>query len=184
MIATILPMLLAGAAPPPAETAALEAQIAEVFRPYRDGADSRAAWDYPIWSAEVAALIAHWQRVLPEDEPDALNDGDWLCQCQDWDEKGFKTVVAARRLIGPDRAEADVKIDLGFAEVSDLREARLVFKREGGAWRLDDIFAEEAFPRGLKQALRETIREDEALRAKGANEKVRRGPPSNDPNRA
>lgn len=166
MIATILPMLLAGASPSPADTAALDAQVAEVFRPYREGADSKAAWDYPIWSAEVTALIAHWQRVLPEGEVDALNDGDWLCQCQDWDEKRFRTVLGAHRALAADVAEVDVKIDLGFTEVRDLRDTRLVFKREGGAWKLDDIFASEAFPSGLKQALGDTIREDEALRAK------------------
>lgn len=168
MIATILPMLLAGASPSPADTAALDAQVAEVFRPYRQGADGKAAWDYPVWSAEVTALIAHWQRVIPEDEPDALNDGDWLCQCQDLDETRFRAVPGARRMVAADTAEIDVKIDLGFTGVADPREARLIFKREGGGWKLDDIFAKESFPRGLKQALRETIAEDEALRARAA----------------
>lgn len=166
MFATILPLLFASASLSAADTTALDAQVAEVFRPYRQGMDSKAAWDYPIWSAEVTALIAHWQRVLPEDEPDRLNDGDWLCQCQDWDEKRFKTVLGTHQALAPDRAQVEVKIDLGFAEVRDLRDARLIFKREDGVWKLDDIFAKDSFPKGLKQTLRETIREDEALKAK------------------
>lgn len=167
MIATILVSALLAAAPPAGtDAAALDAAVADVFHPYTRDSDGKAAWDYPIWSREVTALIDHWQRVVPPDEPDALNDGDWLCQCQDWDEKGFKTIIGAPRMTGADAAEVDVKIDLGFSEARDLREARLLFRREAAAWKLDDIFAREAFPQGLKQALRETIAEDEALMAK------------------
>jgi hypothetical protein len=164
MIATLLPALLVAAGPSAADTAALDAKVAEIFRPYQQDLDDQASWDYPIWSAEVKALIDHWQRVLPENEPDRLNDGDWLCQCQDWDARGFKTVLGPRKALSPDVAQIEVKIDLGFDEVSDLRDARMIFKREGGDWRLDDIFAEQSFPHGLKQALRGTIAEDEALR--------------------
>ena len=165
MIATILPLLLAGAALPAADDAALQAKVAEIFRPYQQDMDDKAAWDYPIYSDEVRSLIDHWQHVVPDDEPDALNDGDWLCQCQDWNAQAFKVSVASSRMLAPDRAEVDVRIDLGFSEVRDLREARLIFRREGEGWQLDDIFARDAFPDGLTRALRDTIREDEALRA-------------------
>lgn len=165
MIATILPALLAGATLSAADRAALDAQVGEVFRPYRGDVDDKAAWDYPIWSQEVTALIAHWQRILPHDEPDALNDGDWLCQCQDWDARRFKVAIGAREALSPGVAQVAVEIDLGFGEVRDLRGARLLFRKEGAAWKLDDIFAKDSFPKGLKQALRETIREDETLAA-------------------
>ena len=165
MIATILPLLLANAAVPAGDDAALAARVAEIFRPYQQDLDDKAAWDYPVYSGEVRALIGHWQRVVPDDEPDALNDGDWLCQCQDWNAQGFKVTVGERRAPAADLAEVDVKIDLGFSELRDLREARLIFRKEGGQWQLDDIFAKDAFPEGLKQALRDTIREDEALQA-------------------
>lgn len=165
MIASVLPLLLAQAALPAADEAALRNRVAEIFRPYQSDLDDRASWDYPIYSGEVAALIAQWQRVLPDDEPDALNDGDWLCQCQDWNSEGFRVEPVASRQIAPDLAEVDVRLDLGFAELRDRREARLVFRKEPAGWLLDDIFAEQSFPQGLKQALRDTIREDEALRA-------------------
>jgi hypothetical protein len=166
MIAIILPALLAGASVSAADKAALDAQVTEVFRPYTQEADGKASWDYPIWSAEVTAMIAHWQKVLPEDEPDAMNDGDWLCQCQDWNAKGFKTTVLSRKPLSGGRMQVQVKIDLGFSEVSDIRGAQMIFRREGTGWKLDDIFAKDSYPKGLKQALRQTIKEDEALRAK------------------
>lgn len=167
MFAMILPALLAAATPAASDTTALDAQVAEVFRPYGEGMDSTAPWDRPIFSADVTALIAHWQRVLPDDEPDRLNDGDWLCQCQDWDAKGFKLLLGSHQTLAKGTVQVKVKIDLGFAEASDLRDARIIFKREGESWRIDEIFA-EPFPHGLKHALRQTIAEDEALRASKA----------------
>lgn len=165
-IATILPLLMSVTLPlPAADAAALDTAVTELFRPYGQGLDTQAVWERPIFSAEVNALIAHWQRVLPPDEPDRLNDGDWLCQCQDWDERAFRTSAGAPRKLADDMAELDVKIDLGFPEAAGLRDARLIFRREDGAWKLDDIFAPEAFPQGLKQTLRETIAEDEAMAA-------------------
>ncbi len=161
----MLPALLASATLTTADAAALDAQVAEVFRPYRDDRDDDAPWNRPIFSQEVTALIAHWQRVLPPDEPDRLNDGDWLCQCQDWDAEGFRASAGPAAALSPDSAEVPVKVDLGFDDVSDLRTARLVFKREADGWKLDDLYADESFPQGLKQALRETIAEDEALAA-------------------
>ncbi|HKX77061.1 MAG TPA: DUF3828 domain-containing protein [Novosphingobium sp.] len=169
MFSTILPLLLATAPPsaaPSADTTALDAAIAEIFRPYSSGYDNTPPWERPIFSAEATALIAHWRHVLPEDEPDRLNDGDWLCQCQDYDAKGFKTTPRIIEISSDGLASAEIGIDLGFSEVRDLRKATLILRREGGAWKLDEIVSADAFPRGLKQALRETIAEDEALRAK------------------
>jgi len=165
MLATILPLILATASPSTADSAALDAQVAEIFRPYTQDMDDTAAWDRPLFSAEVTALIAHWEKVQPDDEPDALNDGDWFCQCQDWDEKKFKVTPRGRAVLPGGTAEVSVKIDLGFDDIHDVRDARLIFRKEGAAWKLDDLFAPQAFPKGLKQALRDTIVEDEKLAA-------------------
>ncbi len=159
-LAMLSSLLLAGAALPAADRAAIDAQVQAIFAPYSKLPRTRAAWEYPQFSAEVAALIAHWQRVLPKDEPDALNDGDWVCLCQDFDEKAFRAVPGQVRLIGPDVAEVAVRVELGSGET---RRERIQFKREGGQWRLDDVFAAADFPRGLKRKLRETIAQDEAL---------------------
>ena len=59
-------------------------------------------------------------------------------------------------------AVTKTRIDLGFAGAENLRPATLTLKHEDGVWQIDEIAA-EGFPHGLRQALRETIAEDEAL---------------------
>jgi len=160
-VAILSPLVLAGAALSAADSAAIEARVKAMFRPYSLPVNAKSPWEYPIFSAETASLIAHWKRVQPKDEPDALNDGDWFCLCQDFDRKKFGAVPAAAEPVAPGVAEVRVRVDLGFGEA---RNERLTFKREANGWRLDDIFAAPDFPRGLKQKLRETIAEDEALK--------------------
>lgn len=162
-LAVLSSLLLAGAALPAADRTAIDARVREIFRPYNLPPTAGASWEYPFFSAETAALIAHWKRVMPRDEPDALNDGDWFCLCQDFDERKFRAAPGQSRLLKPDVAEVTVRIDLGFDEP---RTERLIFAKEAGAWRLDDFFADPDFPRGLKQKLRDTIAEDEALKSR------------------
>jgi hypothetical protein len=157
-IAVLSSLLLAGAGLPAADRAAIDTRVREMFRPYRGRTTSKSSWEYPIFSAETAALIAHWVRVQPKDEPDELNDGDWFCLCQDFDAKAFRAVPQPARLVRPGVAEVQVRVNLGFGE---SRSERLVLKKEAGAWRLDDLQASPDFPRGLKQKLRETIAADE-----------------------
>ena len=58
MLAMIAPLLLAAAAPSAADRAEIEARVVEIFRSYAGPPGAVAAWDYPIYSAEVTALIA------------------------------------------------------------------------------------------------------------------------------
>lgn len=157
MSAILSSLLLAGAALPAADRAAIDARVRAIFRPYSGPVTTLASWDHPAFSAETAALIAHWKRVQPRDEPDALNDGDWFCLCQDFDRKAFRAVAGPPIRMAPGLAEVRVRLSLGFGE---RREARLVMKREANGWRLDDLVATPDFPRGLKRKLRETIAED------------------------
>lgn len=151
-------LLLAAAALAPTDAAALDAAVLAIYRPYQHPANTPTAWERPIFSAETTALIARWRAVAPEDEPDDLSDGDWLCLCQDWDLRRFRATVVSRQIMPDGRADIAASIDLGFGEP---RQARLLLAREDGAWKLDDLFAVD-FPRGLKQALRETIAVDQA----------------------
>lgn len=161
LLALMLPLLAAAAAAlTPADQAALDGAVAEIYAPYRQGGNNRSAWEYRGWSAQTAALIAHWRRVAPQDEIDDLSGGDWFCGCQDWDAGGFWAVVRARRLERDGRVSLTMRIALGDGST---RESRLIFRREAGGWRLDDLIDRDN-PRGIKQALRETIAKDEALR--------------------
>jgi hypothetical protein len=158
-LAILSSLLLAGAALPAADAAAIDARIKAIYRPYSRPPEPGAAWEYPVFSAEMRALIAHWKQVQPRDEPDDLNDGDWFCLCQDWDDKKFRATPGPLRLVEPGVVEVPVRIELGFDEP---RNARLMLKKEANGWRVDDLLAED-YPHGLKQALRETIAADEAL---------------------
>lgn len=159
MLTIVLP-LLAAATISPADESVLEQRVVEIFSPYAQAGNATAAWEYPIYSAELTELIAHWRRVTPTNEPDDLSDGDWLCQCQDWDESAFTATMGPKRARSDGLVAIPVTIDLGFG--GPVREERLVLKREADAWQVDDLVA-EAFPDGLKQALRETIAEEEAV---------------------
>jgi hypothetical protein len=163
MLTTLVPLLLAAAAPSAAERSEIETTVVGIFRSYRGPPGTVAAWDYAIYSAEVTALIARWKAVQPEGELDGLNDGDWLCQCQDWDGDAFQARIESIAMPEPGVAEVALSLDLGFGTESE-RQERLLLRREGDAWKIDEIFA-ESFPEGLKQALRETIAADEALKA-------------------
>jgi len=164
MLAMIVPLLLAAAAPSAGDRVELETRVVEIFQSYRGPPNAVAAWDNPIYSAEVAALIARWKAVMPQDEVDALNDGDWLCQCQDWDGDGFQATIVSMAMSDEDTAVAELSVELGFGGPDSIRGEQVTFRREQGVWTIDEIVA-EAFPNGLKQALRDTIAEDEALAA-------------------
>ena len=164
MLTMILPLLAAATLSEP-DNNLLEQRVVAIFAPYAKADSSTPSWDYPIYSTEVTELIAHWRRVTPANEPDALSEGDWLCQCQDWDESAFTATMGERRVLSDDRVEVDVAVDLGFGGGPEsVRQERLVFKREGEGWQVDDLFA-PSFPDGLKQALRATIAEEEGVPA-------------------
>ena len=153
-------MLAASAAAlAPADRVAIDRTVAGLYRPYTIGAAGPAVWERPLFARDIAALIARWQQVMPEGELDGLNDGDWLCLCQDWDHKTFRVTTLGRQLLGPGAVEVRLRIDLGIGQT---REARIRLRREAQGWRIEDLFASD-FPRGLKQALRETIAADEKL---------------------
>jgi hypothetical protein len=163
MLLAIILAVLAATAPSVADRTSIERWLVDTYAPYQGGGQIPASWDFPIYTAEVTALIAEWRAVTPQDEPDALSDGDWLCQCQDWDEEAFTATITSIGMTDADTAVVGVTVDLGFAGTESLRPERLILKRDGGAWKIDDMFA-ESFPSGLRQALRETIAEDKALR--------------------
>ncbi len=156
---SILALAASAASLAPADRAAIDRAVAGMYRPYSIGAASAPVWERPLFARDIAALIAHWRRVMPQDELDGLNDGDWLCLCQDWDHAKFRVTTLGRQSLGRGAAEVRLRIDLGNGQ---RREARLRLIRETAGWRIDDLFASD-FPRGLKQALRETIAEDEKL---------------------
>lgn len=160
MSALVVSLLLASASVSTADRAALDAATRAIYAPYQsDELTEVAAWDRDIWTREIRDLIVHWQSVIPLDEPDAMNDGDWLCQCQDWDSNGFRVKIKSFKAVQPGAAKVTVNINLGHG---DPHDAVLSFLQEGDSWLLDDMHTEE-YSEGIKAALRQTILDDEAL---------------------
>ena len=158
LLALMMPLLLA-AAPRPDDRTAVNRKLAAIYRPYTIEAVQPAVWDRPLFTLPVRRLIARWKQVMPEGEVDDLNGGDWLCLCQDWDPKKFTAVPRGHRQLPGGVVEVTMAIDLGNGQ---QRSARFLLRREGAEWRIDNLFAQD-FPRGLQQALRETIAVDEKL---------------------
>jgi hypothetical protein len=166
MLALLVPLMLAAQQPALESTAndqaliernALEEAFVDIYAPYAAAQHSTPPWEFPIYSAEVTGLIAQWRRTVSDDEPDALNDGDWLCQCQEWDSAVFAATIVSVEKPAETAAELDVTVDLGIGSGAEAaRSLTLFLQREEGAWKVDDIVA-DSFPGGLKQALREAI---------------------------
>lgn len=130
--------------------------VQEIYQPYRGLGEPNSGWERAIWSARTRALIARWRAVTPADEVDDLSDGDWLCQCQDWDAKSFRAKVRTLRSLDTRRMQVSVDVTIAAGVV---RRQRLELVREGGRWLLDDLFAAD-FPKGLRAALVATIAKD------------------------
>lgn len=125
------------------------AAVAEIYEPYRTEGAGTASWEYPIYTAALTRLIAAWIDVMPDDEPDELNDGDWLCMCQDWSPDAFAAVVTGQTKLSGGRVRVAVRVTLDSGQT---RRVRLVLKREGGEWKIDDLFGDD-FPLGLRHKL-------------------------------
>jgi len=156
---TILAFIALAAAPAPAATP--EAAVAAIFAPYRQsGAEPGAAWDRPIFTPRLKALIAKWQAVTPSDEVDELSDFDWLCQCQDWDARAFRASVTSQHRLGPERIE--VRVTIRIAPLT-TRQAQLVLQRQGRRWLIDEMITPD-FKSGLRAAIKDAMATDIAQR--------------------
>jgi hypothetical protein len=153
-------MILAALALAAAPVATPEAAIAAIYAPFRRADMHDAAWERPIFTPRLKALIAKWRAVTPSDEVDDLSDFDWLCQCQDWDAGGLHERITGLR--GRGRGRLRVTVSLGKAP-GRHEVLRFVLQRSGDRWLIDDIHA-SGFKGGLRATLLRTTAADIALR--------------------
>ena len=134
----------------------VNAAVKAFYQPYTlpfEENENVADWDRPIFSAPLRKLIEEWKTTFSEEEVADLQDFGWLCECQDWDPESFKVTIEAHPALAGNQAEVPVRVAIGWNEV---RSARLSLVRDGDSWLIDDIRS-EAFPDGLKAALKQAI---------------------------
>ncbi len=95
----------------------------------------------PPYTATLGALVDRWGKLMQSsDELYILNSFDWFCQCQDNDNKTAKLVRQSYKAAGKDRIDATVLFSPGQWNGKDSGKPLLFrFKREAGAWKLDDL---------------------------------------------
>lgn len=129
--------------PAPSDEQAVRAIIGKVYEGYSrletdDATTTEAASRYePTYSATLAPLVARWTNLMEaNDELYTLNSFDWYCQCQDFDNTKAQIVKQSYKLGSADRIDANIRFSAGWNKAQPLL---FRFRREAGAWKLDDL---------------------------------------------
>jgi hypothetical protein len=136
------------------------------YAPTNEPGEAADGYDLPS-TASLDALINKWGDLMRENEElYRLNSFDWYCQCQDNDNKTSKIVSQKYVAAGKNRINARVVFSPGRTEDGKDSGAPLIFnfKREGGAWKLDDLKFDDFTT--LRKGLALDIRDAEKDRAK------------------
>jgi hypothetical protein len=157
MLSSMALAMAAHAKPPAAQDeAAVRAMIERTYAAYTrpmpdapdDGSyaadnDPGAAMDgYELpYTASLGDLIDRWGTLMRSaDEIYQLNGFDWYCQCQDNDNNSAKLVSQHYSVTGKDRMAVKIIYSPGRVDGKDSGDPLIfLFKREGGAWKLDDM---------------------------------------------
>jgi hypothetical protein len=94
----------------------------------------------PPYSITLTALVVRWKASSVEGEVQGMGDFDWYCQCQDYDDKTARLTSQHYTKRDQSHIDADVRFTIGWRASSPLK---LMFVREGGAWKLDDLKFED-----------------------------------------
>jgi hypothetical protein len=153
LLSAALPVSAIAKQPAAADEGAVRAMIERVYAPYSqpipeveealpENAPGAAMDGYELpYTQSLDALVTRWSGLMREnDELYMLNSFDWYCQCQDNDPANSKIVKQNYKMSGKDRIDANVFFSSGsFEGVYAGQPLVFRFKREGGAWKLDDL---------------------------------------------
>jgi hypothetical protein len=117
----------------------VKAAISEMYKVFNDSKNDKAFMDLAIYSKATSDLIAQWNKVPSNDDNiSGLENGNWLCNCQDFDAEKFKITSFTFAPCGlSDRhARVVVGLDLGTSEKRDIF---LTLHKEQGRWTIADI---------------------------------------------
>jgi Protein of unknown function (DUF3828) len=132
-------ILLIAASPTPitrVDNGAIRAAIKVIYAPYIDPTNELSAFEAPVFSTRTKVLITQWSNRRSSDEVSPLAEGDWFCQCQDWDAKEFRVTAIKIQPQAKGKVIANVSYDLGWDEVRSLK---FLLIREAGRWKVDDL---------------------------------------------
>lgn len=168
--------------PAAADEAAIRAMIEKLYEPYskpypeppEDG--SYAPENAPgsaidggelPYTKSLGPLIAQWGDLMHKAEQVyMLNDFDWYCQCQDSDPHTAGIISQSYKLVAKDRIDANIMFSPASYEGRDHGRPLLFrFKREDGAWKLDDLKFDHFST--LRKALAQDIKDVTRDLAKG-----------------
>ncbi len=138
--------------PLPTDEAAVREIVAKVYEGYSSPTDDLATEGVeaveggpdtyqPPYTDTLGTQVARWSNLMKAtDELYNMNSFDWYCQCQDFDNKTAKIVKQSYKSAGKDRIDANILFSTGWVEKGHAGAPLLFrFKREGGAWKLDDL---------------------------------------------
>jgi hypothetical protein len=161
MLFALASLSLAASAPAktaPQDQIAVAAVVRATLAPYANAKIvAPDQFTAPRWGRQTRQLIKDWQTA-PNSSGDVspLADGDWLCQCQDWDAKAFRINTIRSTGSAPGRIIADVRYSISR---SAQRRLKFVMIREAGQWRIDDL----VFP-DQRDSLKAQLRSETAAR--------------------
>ncbi len=133
----------------------VKAAIIEIYKNFNDSNNRKAYWELPVYSEATSKLIRTWETAPNQkDIISNLEGGDWLCDCQDFDEKKLMPISFTFAPCGLSEtyARVVVKLDLGTSEQRDIY---LSLHKEQGRWLISDIENEKVGVSFQDQLLKE-----------------------------
>jgi hypothetical protein len=138
------------------DDSAVRKTVTKIYAPFRNEIIKEAWWEHPIYSAETRKKFVQWEQNRERrkaDDIDDLNNGNWLCGCQEYDTKYFRVKQNNINSLGSGKIEADIQLQI---TQTDTRKIRFMMVKEKGRWKVDDMFTDDD-AKGLKQTLSEQI---------------------------
>lgn len=115
--------------------------VRAIFATYSDGNNENdgVSWQRPVFTKRFTAIIRKWEAKNTTDEVPPYGDGDWFCNCQDYDVHKTKLSEVTVIKTGPGRYMASSFLYIGW-DYSNRINLSLV--HENGQFLVDDIYEE------------------------------------------
>lgn len=115
--------------------------VRAIYATYSDGNNENdgISWQRPVFTKRFTAIIRKWESKHTNDEVPPYGDGDWFCNCQDYDVHKTKLSEVTVIKTGPGRYTASSFLYIGW-DYSNRINLSLMY--ENGQFLVDDITLE------------------------------------------